>query len=117
MNTATSYEVEKKIPHPDYIGWQWPGTDIGLLKLTKNIKLGSSVQIIQLGICDPPNGEEVAIVGFGAVKCLPFTKNYTKSNHLRTAVMTVKRKNDKDIIYSVSEDGSNTCYVRIAYTF
>lgn len=98
-----------------YDSWIPGYYDIALLKLRTNIQLGFNVQLIKLGRSNPPIGEEVTVVGFGAIECEAFTRNCTKSRHLRTTVMTVKSYSNENAIESIGEEDSNVCYVSIAF--
>ncbi|GJQ85296.1 hypothetical protein Trydic_g5195 [Trypoxylus dichotomus] len=108
---AEAYDVKKIIKHPWHFGFAL--FDLALVKLNKSIHFGDNVEIGELATENPPEDEQVTIIGFGVPICdkIDTETNRCKSDvsdHLRYADMIVTDV-ALGVIYSSGEN-QNACF-------
>ncbi|KRT82471.1 Trypsin [Oryctes borbonicus] len=111
IKEAEAYDVKKIVKHPFYLGLAF--FDIALVKLNRSIILSEKVEIAELATENPPEDEEVAIIGFGNPACDEFDNplkpcTNDASDHLKYAAMTIT---DVTLgLISSSGQNQNACF-------
>lgn len=114
LKPSLAYKVKKRIPYPSFKnGKSW--FDIGLVRLTKKIKLSHKVRIIPIASAAPELEQITTAIGFGNIHCDKSTTGViscTKSTHLRSTQLKVASFGYRGTIKSFGKH-SNICHVSL----
>lgn len=112
LSQAKSYKVKKIIKYPTFKdGKSW--FDIGLIRLSRKLKLGPKVGVIPIATTFPKLERSGTVVGFGDIHCKRSLKsilNCVKATHLRATELTIVDFGYRGTINAYGSH-SNICHV------